>query len=171
MLKQKVNKMLLVSFASIHETLSMALSNFSPRWGLVNFQHMNTKFSSRLVIESDLCMCIQNRTKNGQFCKSNQAHSSQCLPDFSQNRRDCITWKRIVFHNHYRKSLKCIQCYFVIVSSNWGSSGGSGVFILGATGVATISSGGSTQLILPCWTTGYVIAYIKLQTRKHKQIH
>jgi len=42
-----------------------------------------------------------------------------------------------------------------------GVSGGSGVFILGATGVATLSSGG-TQLILSRWTTGYVIAYIKI---------
>jgi len=36
------------------------------------------------------------------------------------------------------------------------ASGGSGVFILGAIGVATLSSGG-TQLILSRWTTGYVI--------------
>jgi len=34
-------------------------------------------------------------------------------------------------------------------------------FHLGGTGAATLSSGG-TQLILSRWTTGYVIAYIKL---------
>jgi len=47
-------------------------------------------------------------------------------------------------------------------------SGGSGVFIfLGGegTGVATLLSG-ETQLILSCQTTGYVIAYIKINVKK-----